>query len=154
MHHREEKRGIGAGSNEIDARSRAGGFGAARIDDDDFAAALDDALRRPGASGIVIRLPVRDSRIGADDEQVLGAIDIGNRNGGRKRAAEHQGGRNFFGKRVGGGGIENAAAAERSRQNREVEKRGVVHHRIAEVHADRIGAVFLPNRERREATSA
>jgi hypothetical protein len=69
-------------------RRLAGGARATRVDDDDLSAALADRADPPPHVGRRQQRAVRDERIGPEDQQVIGAIDVGHRHA--EPGAEHQ----------------------------------------------------------------
>ncbi len=66
------------GSNDV-LVGLLGGLGATRIDDHDLAAALAHAAQAPAHVGRGHDAAVRDHRIAAQAEEVVGAIDVGDR---------------------------------------------------------------------------
>ena len=83
---------------------------------------------------------VRDQRVRAEDQQVVGAVDVGDRHG--QRRAEHQPGRDLLRHLVDGARRVDVVAAERAQQAARVQTEPeVVRRRIAEVDRDRVAAV-------------
>jgi hypothetical protein len=130
VHEREQERRVAAGPDEVVLARELGGLGPARIDDDQLAAALRDALQAARCVGHRHQAAMRDRGIRADHEQVHRAVDVGHRHREREVAAEHQPGRDDLGQRVDRGRVEQAPARECALQ------RGAVHER-AEVVDDR-----------------
>ena len=122
------------------------GLGPARVNDDDLPAAPDDGLQASRRVRHRHQASVRDRGIGADDEQVARAVDVGHGDRGRERAAEEEPGRDLLREPIDRRGVEQAPARERAREHRYVEVRHLVGDRVTEVHADRVVAVLLPDR--------
>jgi hypothetical protein len=123
-----------------------GGLAAARVDGDDLAAAALDLLEPPLHVRRGHQAAVGDQRVAAQDEQVLRAIDVRDRDG--QAAAEHEGGAHHLGQLVGRAGAVALAGAERADQHRRVQH-GIeaVGRRVAEVDGHRVVAVALAHVE-------
>ena len=82
------------------------------------------ASMRPGQSGAVARLPFDAYGLAPSIEQVVGAVDVGDRDG--ERRAEHQPGGDLLGPLVDGAGREHVGGAERpdQRAGRRAGRRG------------------------------
>ena len=74
------------------AVGQRGGLGASRVHHHQPAAALPQLLEAPLEARRGHHAAVRDDRVGAEDQQVVGAIDVGHRQ--QQLVAEHQGRRN------------------------------------------------------------
>ena len=121
---------------------QARGFGTPRVDHDDLAAAgphpLDPVLgARHGG-----HRPVGDRRVGADDHQPIGAVDIGD--GHQEIRAVHLPGHELLGELIDRGGGVEVAGHQPCPQCHGVHDRRIMCRRIAEVHTDRMGAVVAP----------
>ena len=105
---------------------------AARVDHDDAPAALPDRAQAAAHVGRGQQAAVRGQRVGAQHQQVIGAVHVGDRDA--ERRSEHQPGGDVLGHLVDGGGREDVACAERLQQHAAVEERiEVVRVRVAEV---------------------
>ena len=81
MHDGEQQRGIGAGAGREVAVGEFGGAGAARVDDGERAAAPAQALELAGEVGGGGQTAVGLQRVGADEQQVVGAVEVGHGDG-------------------------------------------------------------------------
>ncbi len=88
VHEREQQVRVGAGADEVVLVGDLGGARAPRVDDHDLAAALLDRAQAPAHVGRGQQAAVGGERVGAEDQQVVGAVDVRHRD--RQRAAEHQ----------------------------------------------------------------
>ena len=123
-----------------------GGLGAARIDHHDLAVSRLDRFDAPAHSRRAHQAPVRRERVGSDDHEVLGAIDVGD--GDEELVAEHRERREVVRELVDRGRAESISRLDRPHQDRR--KDGPperVHRRVADVDRDRVGAVFALNLE-------
>ena len=87
VHHREQQRGVRAGARRDVAIGEFGGTGAGGVDDGEPAATLPQRPQLSREIGRGGQTSVGDKRIGADDHQMIGAVEIGH--GERDRATEH-----------------------------------------------------------------
>ena len=141
MDDRGEENGVGAGTDRDVLIGSLGGAGTARIDDDDRAATVtngSDAAREVGRSADTA---VRHERVGAEQHEQIGAVEIGNRHPhaiavqiARRHVARHL--------------IDRARREHRARADR-LEERScmripgeIVRIRVAEVDADRFVAML------------
>ncbi|GAA3506479.1 hypothetical protein GCM10019016_135940 [Streptomyces prasinosporus] len=142
VRHRREQQGVGAGADGDVPVGEAGGAGAARVDDGEGAAA---GLQRPEPAREVrggAQAAVGLQGVGADQQQVVGAVQVGHRD--RVRVAEEQSAGDVLGHLVDRGGGEQAAGAEPGEQQGRVERAGHgVDVGVAEDHADGVRAVPL-----------
>ena len=67
----------------------------ARIDDDDLAAALADPADAAARVGRRKQRAVGDEWVGAEDQEVIGPVEVGHRDA--QRAAEHEAAETCFG---------------------------------------------------------
>ena len=95
LHHRHEEVGVGPGAHRHPLGGRLGGAGPAGVDDDELPAPLDELLEPAGPVRRGGQAAVRRERVGAEHEQVVGPVDVGDRH--VERAAEHQGGGDLLG---------------------------------------------------------
>ena len=121
------------------------GAAAARVDDDHLAAAVADAAQPTGHVGRRQQAAVRRERVGAQHQQVVGAVDVGHRHA--EGRAEHQPGGHLLGHLVDRAGRVDVARAEGLHERAPVEQRvEVVGVRVAEVHGDGVAPVLLEDR--------
>ena len=100
------------------------------------------AFSRPGSVRDGPQAAVGRVRVGAEDQQEVGAIDVGH--GDRERAAEQVAARHVLGHLVQRGRGEDVLRAERLAQRPGVQVAGErVDVRVAEVHGDRVAAVLV-----------
>jgi hypothetical protein len=85
--HRSEQQGVGAGPDRHPLIGLFGGARQTRIDDDHLAATGLDRLDPTREVGSGAHAPVGGIRVGAEDHEVIGPIEVGN--GDRHRRAEH-----------------------------------------------------------------
>ncbi len=103
--------------------------------DDHLAAALADRANPAAHVGRGQQRPVRDQRVGAEDQQVVGAVDVGHRH--REPGAEHQPGRDLLRHLVDGGGRVDVLRPERLQEGGAVDHRPeAVGGRVADVDGD------------------
>ncbi len=91
----EQQQRVGAGPDEVVLGGLAGGAASPRVDDHHLAAALADRADAPAHVGRGQQRAVGDQRVGAEDQQVVGAVDVRDRH--REPGAEHQPGRDLLG---------------------------------------------------------
>jgi hypothetical protein len=122
VHHREQEGGVGTGYDEVMLVGARRRLAAARIHHDELAAsgsqcrqALADARRRHQAA-------VRDHRVRAQDEQVVGSIDVGH--GGAQRASVHAPRLHVAGPRIDRARREDVLRAQCARDHVGAEQRG------------------------------
>ena len=139
--HAEQQVRVAAGPDEVVLVGVLGRARAARVDHHDLAAALADAAQPAAHVGRGQQAAVRDERVGAEQQQVLAAVDVRHRHA--QRVAEHQPDGDLLGHLVDGAGAEDVARAERLVEDRAVEqRREVVRGRVADVDGDRVAAVL------------
>ena len=140
--HGHQEVGVGAGADRHPLVGVVGGLGATRVDDDDLPAAGLDGLEAPGEVGRGAEAAVRRVGVGAEDQQVVGAIEVGHRD--EQRVAVEVAARHVLGHLVDGGGREHVGGAERLDEGA-VEERGAegVHARVAQVDRHGVAAVAL-----------
>ena len=103
------------------------------------------AAQAPAHVGRGQQAAVRRERVGAQHQQVVGAVDVRDRDA--ERRAEHQAGGHVLGHLVDGGRGEDVARAERLHERAPVEQRvEVVGVRVAEVDGDRVAPVLVQQR--------
>jgi hypothetical protein len=144
VHDREQQRRVGAGTDEVMLARQPRRLRPSRIDHHHLAAALDDGLQPSWRVGHRHEAAVGDGGIGADDQQMMRAVDVGNRHRGRKLPPEHQPGLDDLRQGVDRGRVEEAAAPEGALEDGAIDQRThVVHDGVAVVHPDRVAAVAL-----------
>ncbi len=145
-HHREEQQGVGAGPDREMLVGQLRGTGAPGVDDGEPPAA---AAQRPDPArevGCGAQAPVGVQWVGADDQEVVGAVQV--RYGDGQRIAVEQPAGDMLGHLVDGGGGEDAAGAEGGEQDGRVEGAGDgVHIGVAEHHGDGGTGRFARTRE-------
>ncbi len=143
--HRGEQQGVAAGPDRDVAVGELGGAGAARVDDGEGAAAGLEGLELAGEVGGGAQTPVGLKGVGADEEQMVGVVEIRDRD--RVGVAVEQTAGDVFGHLVDRGRGEDAAGAEGAEQDGRVEGAGHgVHVRVAEDDTDGVRAVPLDDR--------
>ena len=144
---REQQVRVGAGPDRVVLVGGLGGAAAARVDDDELAAARLQRLQPAAHVGRGHQRAVRRERVGAEHQQVLRAVDVGDRD--RQRRAVHQRVGDLLRPLVDRAGGEDAARAERLQQHAAVEqRREPVRRGVADVDADRVAAVRAPSAAR------
>ena len=134
---REQQQRIASRGDEVVLGGLLRGPRAARIDDDDLAAALADRPDPAAHVGRREQRPVRDQRVGAEDHQVVGAVDVGDRDA--EPGAEHEAGGDLLRHLVDGRGRVDVLRAERLAERRPVDHRAeAVGGGVAEVDGDRV----------------
>ncbi|CAM5268543.1 hypothetical protein SVIOM74S_09712 [Streptomyces violarus] len=140
--HRRQQQRVGAGPHGDVPVGELRGAGAPRVDHDERAAAGLERLEFAGEVGGRAQTAVGFQRVGADQEQMVGVIQVGHGDG--VRVAEEQSAGDVLGHLVHRGGGEDAARAEPGEQQRRVEGAGHgVHVGVAEDDADGVRAVPL-----------
>ena len=138
---REQQMRVGAGADEVVLGGLLGRPAAARVDDHDLAVALADRADPPAHVRRGQQRAVRDQRVGAEDQQVVGAVDVGDRDA--EPAAEHQPGGDLLRHLVDGRRRVDVLGPERLDQRRPVERRSeAVGGGVAEVDGDRVAPVL------------
>jgi len=138
---RVEQQRVGAGADEVVLVGLTRGARAARVDHHDLAAAGADRAQAPAHVGRREQAAVGGQRVGAEDQQVVGAVDVGHGDGGA--AAEHQRRGHLLGVLVDGAGAEDVARLQRLEQDPPVDQAAqVVGVRVADVGGDRVAAVL------------
>ncbi len=151
--HRGEQQGVGAGADRDVPVGELGGAGAARVDDGERAAARLERLELAGEVGRGAQTPVGLEGVGADEQQMVGAVEVGY--GDRVGVAVEQSAGDVLGHLVDRGGGEDVAGAEAGDQHRRVERAGHgVHVRVAEDDADGVAARTARPRRRMPAATA
>ncbi len=142
MQHREQQVRVTAREDRHVLGGQPCGLGAAGVDHHDATAALAD--RRDPAARVGHRgdRAVGDRRVGAEHEQVVGAVDVGHRQ--QRVVAEHLQRREVLRELVDRGGREDVAAAQHLLQALGRQDRGGVGGRVAEVDPHRVAAVASP----------
>ena len=141
VHEREEQQRVGARADEVVLVGLARGARAPRVDDDDLAAARADRAQAPAHVGRREQAAVGGQRVGAEDEQVIGAVDVGH--GDRRPAAEHERRGHLLGVLVDGAGAVEVARLQRLEHDAAVEQAAqVVGAGVADVGGDRVAAVL------------
>jgi hypothetical protein len=122
-----------------------GGARAPRVDDHDLAAARPDRPQAAAHVGRREQAAVGVQRVRAEDQQVVGAIEVGHRD--RQLVAEQQRRRDLLGALVDRAGRVHVPRPERLGQHPHVEqRREVVRTRIADVQRRRVAAAGLEDR--------
>ena len=88
VHEREQEQRVGGRSDREVLVGFLGGLGAARVDDDETPAARPQVAQPSREVGRGPEAPVRRERIRTEHQEIVGAVDVGNRH--RQRGAEHQ----------------------------------------------------------------
>ena len=146
LHHRHQQVGVGTGPDRHPLAGHLRRARAPRVDDHDRAAALDQPLEPAGPVGRGGERAVRRVRVGAEHEQVVGAVDVGHRH--VEPAAEHQRRGDLLRALVDRGRREDVGGAEGPEDGPVVEHPGeVVGVRVADVHGRRVAAVLVEHRE-------
>lgn len=136
----EEQRGVGAGARGDVEVGELGGAGALGVEDGESAAAAAQRLELAGEVGGGGEAAVGHQGVAADDDQVVGAVQVGHGDG--ERVAVEVAARRLLGHLVQGAGREQRAGAECADDHRRVEAaRDGVHVGVAQVDAGRRGAV-------------
>ena len=145
LEHGEQDPGVAARSHEVVLGRDPRRLRAPGVEHDEVSAA---ALEVAGALGEVGRGhegPVGGHRVGAHDEEVVGAVDVGD--GEQQLVAEHQLGQQLVRELVHRGGAEGVAAAQRLDQGGPVGHRAqAVDVGVAEVDPDRVATVGVDGR--------
>ena len=145
---REQQVRVGAGADEVVLVGDLGGARAPRVDHHDLAAALLDRAQAPAHVGRRQQAAVGGERVGAEDQQVVGAVDVRHRD--RQRAAEHQRRGDLLRPLVDRARRVDVAGAERLGEHAAVEqRRHAVDGRVADV--DRGAVATVLGQQRREA---
>ena len=141
MDDRGEEDGVGAGTDRDVLIGGLGGAGAARIDHDDLAASITNGLDAARVVGGGADTAVRYERVGAEQHEQVGAVEVGNRH---PHAVAVQVARCH----VAGHLIDRARREHRARPDRLEERTcmripgEIVCVRVAEVDADRLVSVL------------
>ena len=110
------------------------------VDDDESSAPLAQGPQASRHVGRRHHRAVRDEGIGSEDEEVVGAVDVGDGDG--QRRAEHQGRGHLLRELVDGAGRVPAGRAEGADEGRQVERaRRVVHVGVSEEQGDGVRSV-------------
>lgn len=139
---RGEQEGVGAGADGDMPVGEAGGPGAAGVDDREGAAATTQRLEPAGEVGGRAEAAVGFERVGAEEQQMVGAVDVRHRDG--VRVTEEQSAGDVFGHLVEGARGEEGPGAERGQQGGRIERTGHgVHVRVAEDDTDGLPPVLF-----------
>jgi hypothetical protein len=142
VHHAEQQIHVGTRPDRHVPVGRPRGPAASRIDDHELPAPGLQRLESPGHVRHRPEAPVRRVRVGAEDEQEVGPVDVRYRH--RQRPAEEVPAGDVLGHLVQRRGGVDVARPERLAQRARVEPaRERVHHRVAQVHRDRVPPVRL-----------
>ncbi len=140
MDDREQQHRVGAGANEHVSIGALRGFGAARIEHHDAAAACLDRLQARAHVGRGHQRAVRRERIRAEADEQVAAIDVGHRH--EDLVAEHLQRREHVRQLIERRRAVEVLGAERAqRELADRDEAEVVRGGIALIHADRVGAV-------------
>ena len=121
-----------------------GGLRAARVDHDHASASGANAGEAPPHVGRAHQAAVRCQGVRAEDEEEVGAVDVGHRN--QREVSEHAQRREHLRQLVGGAGRVDVPRPERARERQQVgHQTEVVRDRIAVVDADGVAAVPPPH---------
>jgi hypothetical protein len=138
--HRQEQRGVAARPDRVVLVGQGRGLGPPGIDHDQLAAARADRLQPGLHVGRRHQAAVGHHRVGAQDHQAIGAVEIRHRD--RQAAAEHRRGAHHLGELIGRAGAVALPGADGADQRRAVgHEVEAVGRRVAEVERDRVGAV-------------
>ena len=134
---RGEQMGVAAGPDEVVGVGQLGGPRKARVDDHELAAALAQRPQPAAQVGRGEQRAVRGQRVGAEDQQVVGVVDVGDRH--RQAGPEHQRRGDLLRHLIDARGTEDVAAAQPLEQGAQVDRpvQGV-RVGVAEVGADRV----------------
>ena len=134
---REEEQRVGSGPDRDVFVGFLGGLRPARIDDDETTTTRSERAQARGKVGRREQTAVGRERVRAEHEEIVGAVDIRDRD--RQRAAEHEAGRDLLRHLVDGARAVDVAAPQRLQQHPVVEDgTEVVRVRIAEVRRHRV----------------
>ncbi|MCW2813962.1 MAG: hypothetical protein JWN84_1417 [Nocardioides sp.] len=140
LQHRQQHRGVGAGAHEVVLVGDLGGLGAPRVDDDHPAFARLEVTDALGEVGHGHQRAVGGHRVGTDDHEQLGAVEVGDRD--HQLVAEELPRHELVGHLVDGGGAEAVLGAQRAHEpgpvGAEAERVGVG---VAEVDPHRVAAL-------------
>ena len=109
--HRREQVGVATGADEVVLVGDLRGAAAARVDDHDLAAALLDGTQAAPEVRRGHQRSVRGQRVGAEDQHVLGAIDVWDRQA--QPGTEHEPAGDLLGQLVDARRAEHVAGTER-----------------------------------------
>ena len=139
--HAEQQPRVGSGLDEVMLAGLQRRARAPWVDHDDLAAALLDAPQPPAHVRRRQQAAVGDERVGAEDEQIVRVIHIGD--GDAEQVAEHQAAGDLLGHLVDGAGGVDVDRAERAQQDGVVELAGeVMDGGIAEVDGDAVASML------------
>ena len=142
---REQQVRVGAGADEVVLVGDLGGARAPRVDHHELAAALLDRAQAPAHVGRGEQAAVGGERVGAEDQQVVGAVDVRHRD--RQRAAEHQRRGDLLRPLVDRARRVDVAGAERLGEHAAVEqRRHAVDGRVADVDRGAVATVLCEQR--------
>ncbi len=145
---RREQQGVGARADRHPFVGLLGGLRTARIDHHDLAAARPDRLDAAGEVRGGAHAAVRGVRVGPEQHEMIGAVEVGNRHG--QWRTEHVAGRDLAGHLIDGRRAEPVAGADPGEQRPHVQhRRQAVGRRVADVDRDRLATV--PGDRRAEA---
>ena len=137
---RGEQQGVGARADRHPFVGLLGGLRTAGVDHHDLAAARPDRLDAAGEVGGGAHAAVRGVRVGPEQHEVVGAVEVGNRHG--EWRTEHVAGRDLAGHLIDGRRAEPVAGADPGQQRPHVQhRRQAVRRRVADVDRDRLATV-------------
>ena len=138
----EQEEGVGAGTDRQVAIRHPRGLAPARVDHHEPPAPLPELAQASAHVGSGHEAAVALQRVGAEHQQVPGAVEVRDREGGHR--AEHQAARDVLRELVDAGGGEAPLRAEGSQQRRDRQIGGeVVGVRVAQVGGDGVRSVGL-----------
>ena len=143
VHDRKEEVRVGAGPDEQVLVGFFGRLRAAGVDDDELASPGPELPDPPRVVGRGHEAAVRRERVRAQDHEVVGAVDVGDRDA--QAGAEHEAGRDLFGHLVDGAGRVQVPAPERLDQHAVVQLTGEV---VDVVHQQEIALRAVTRAER------
>jgi hypothetical protein len=143
--HPEQQERVGSGTDEVVLVGLGRGPGAAGVDHDDLSAPRADPPQAPAHVGRGEQAAVRHQRVGAQDQQVVGAIHVGHRNG--EHGAEHVAGGDLLGHLVERARREDVLGAEGADEPGEVDEHAqAVRRGVAEIQRGGVATVLLEDR--------
>ena len=138
--HGRQQQCIGARTNCQPLVGRLGSATATWVNHDDASTACAKCFESPRPVGRCGQAAVAGIRVGAQHQQILATIKIGNRH--RDGGAKHKASRHLFGNLVNARSTKSLATTNRSEQHAiERHRRQVVRTRVAEIGANRLAAV-------------
>ncbi len=142
VQHGQQDVDVGAGTDEVVLGGHPRGLGAPRIEQHHPAVALLEGPQPVREVGDCHQGAVGRHRVGAEDQEVRGPVDIGDRQ--QQLVAVHQVRDQLVGELVHGGGAEEVAGAQGPDHGQAVGQRAeAVHRRVAQIDPDSIAAVLV-----------